>query len=63
MFYALCEEMREIEIQEALALLFQLFAPVAAEELNVDKELVDSVIEKFLSTLPSYAVRNLRKCS
>ena len=61
LFYALCEEMREIEIKEALALLFQLFAPVAAKELNVDKELVDSVIEKFLSTLPSYAVRRLKK--
>ena len=63
LFYALCEEMREIEIKEALALLFQLFAPVAAKELNVDKELVNSVIEKFLSTLPSYAIRQLKKCA
>ena len=59
LFYSLCEEMREIEVREALGLMFRLFAPMAAKELNVDQQRVDDVIGKFLAGLPPFIVHNL----
>ena len=59
LFYSLCEEMREIETREALELMFRLFAPMAAKELNVDQQRIDDVIGRFLAELPPFIVHNL----
>lgn len=59
LFYSLCKEMREIEVREALELMFRLFAPMAAKELNVNQQRVDDVIGKFLAGLPPFIVHNL----
>ena len=61
LFYSLCEEMREIEVREALELMFRLFAPMAAKELNVDQQRIDDVINRFLAELPPFIVHNLAK--
>ena len=61
LFYSLCEEMREIEVREALELMFHLFAPMAAKELNVDQQRIDEVINRFLAGLPPFVVHNLAK--
>ena len=61
LFYSLCEEMREIEVKEALELLFHLFAPMAAKELNIDQQRIDDVIGKFLAGLPTFIASHLAK--
>ena len=61
LFYSLCEEMREIEVTEALELMFHLFAPMAAKELNVEQQRIDDIIDRFLAELPPFIVHNLVK--
>ena len=53
--------MREIEVTEALELMFHLFAPMAAKELNVEQQRIDDIIDRFLAELPPFIVHNLVK--
>jgi hypothetical protein len=52
LFYACCEELKQASFAEALAILLQLLAQALSSFIGVAKELIYSLIEKFLAELP-----------
>lgn len=52
LFHAVCDEMRQIAIKEALALLLKLLEEALGNVIGLCKEQVQRLIERFVETLP-----------
>ena len=60
LFHASCEELKQVGYVEALALLLTLLEDVLSTIVGISKELIRSLVERFLKELPPfYRVRLL----
>jgi hypothetical protein len=54
LFYASCEELKQIGLAEALALLLTLLEQALSTTVGISKELIRALVERFLEELPSF---------
>jgi hypothetical protein len=59
LFYAVCDEMRQIGFTEALALLFKLLEETLGNVIGLCKEQVQRLMERFVQTLPHVLSRQM----
>lgn len=59
MFHLFCDEVRDIDFQEAFNLIINLFVDVLLENLFLTKEMIDKILDDFMKKLPDFIINRL----
>ena len=63
MFHLFCDEIRDVDFQEAFNLIINLFVDVLRENLFLTKEMIDKILDDFMKKLPDFIKNRLIKAS
>jgi hypothetical protein len=59
LFYLCCDELQDIQFCEALQLIIDILKNVLREKLTLSKDIIDSIIDSFIESLPCYIKEKL----
>ncbi|OOM71455.1 hypothetical protein [Clostridium sp. BL-8] len=59
LFYHCCDEMQDIKFCEALQLIIDTLKNVLTEKIMLSKEIISSIIDRFIEALPCYIKEKL----
>lgn len=63
MFHLFCDEIKDVDFQEAFNLIINLFVDVLRENLFLTKEMIDKILDDFMKKLPDFIKNRLIKAS
>ncbi|MFD3155484.1 transposase (plasmid) [Haloimpatiens sp. FM7330] len=58
-FYQCCDELQDIQFCEVMRIIIDILKNVLSEKLLLSKELIDSIIDNFITALPCYIKEKL----